>query len=113
MMAKGDCTIVKTFSAKPEWGGLKKAYFTATFDNYATGGYDFDLTVYGLGTIRFVGLPPTVLGFVPLWDEDNKKLKMYIGNYDSVTDGPLIEATDNDATLNSTTIKFEVVGTGV
>lgn len=107
-MAKGDCTITKGFMAKPGYGGLKQTFFTATLDNYKTGGYTFDLTKYGIGTLRFVHLPSTVIGHVPEYDVTNKKLLFYVTG----AAGPLAELADNNAALATKVVQFAVEGTG-
>jgi len=79
-MAKGDTTFGTPVFAKPEWGGLKKVYGKVTLvGNYETGGYDFALdTILNLGDVLFVGLPPTVFGYIPEYKPVTNKLMFYM-----------------------------------
>jgi hypothetical protein len=109
--AKGYASVTRTFMCKPEYGDLKKDYFTIALGDggYKTGGYDCSLSTYGIGTILMVYLPPHVQGFVP--EYVSGKLKFYYqAAFTNGADGPLIEIPDTTATLNDVEIKFAVEG---
>jgi len=111
-MAKGDVTLTAGFRKKRVgMGGEQERYFSAVLDNYKTNGYDLSaLANYGFGTITFVRLPPTVIGYVPEYDYTNNYVKFYYGDNNNASDGPLIEVPDNDSGLNGSTLRFEVFG---
>lgn len=113
-MAKGDSVLSVRFYEKPGYGGIKRAIIECDFDgnNYATGGYDFDITGYGLGTILTVDLPSSVLGYVPEYDSANDKLLFRW--VDTTVDGaPLDEVADDDTLVKDEVIYVTVTGIGV
>jgi hypothetical protein len=106
-MAKGDATLGTPVFAKPEWGGLKKAYGKVTLDgNYKTGGYDFALdTALNLGDVLFVGLPPTVLGLIPAVDLTGGKLLFYmagVGAGENIKDRKIVTASKASVAISQT-----------
>ena len=102
-MAKGDTTIT-VFNCKPEWGGIKKIIGSAVLDNYKTGGYTFDLSVFGLGTIKVVVIEQ-LLGHQYHYDSTNKKVIVYTT--------ASTELADDSATLAASTLNFMAIGQGV
>lgn len=98
-MAKGDTTITRTFMSKI-WFGLKRSFFSVTLDNYKTGGWSFDTSNLGSGTVRHVAIPPTIGGYPVEYDYTNKKIKAY--------KAVATEMDDNDATQNGVAIKVVV-----
>lgn len=113
-MADGDFTLTKDWNARPGWGGLKKAYFTFTATgDYVTDGYAVHLQNYNMGTIRHVGLPPTIGGYVPVYNYTTNHLLFYVGDNDNVGDAPLIEVANSVTPASTLTCKIVVEGTGV
>jgi hypothetical protein len=114
-MATGDSTLVKTFTCHPGWGGLKKAFFThtvtGTYLEGATDGYACDLTKFGLGTLRMVYLPPTVSGYVPVYNETTKRLEYYYADNNAAGDSALIQVA-NGVNIGSLVCKICAEGTG-
>ena len=111
-MAKGDTTFSTTpFYCKPEWGGIKKVYSSVTFDNYATGGYDFDIdTQFNVTNLRMLELPPTVKGFIPEYNATTKKLLMYVvgtgAGASTIIDKRMIEAPVASVPINQAAAEF-------
>jgi hypothetical protein len=106
-MAKGNTTFGTPVFAKPEWGGLKKVYGKVTLvDNYETGGYDFALdTILNLGDVLFVGLPPTVLGYIPEANLTTDKLLFYmagVGAGANIIDRKAVEAAKAAVAISQT-----------
>jgi hypothetical protein len=101
-VAKGDTTIT-VWNDKPGYAGIKRVYGTAVLDNYKTGGYTFDMTVYGLGTIRQVLVEPC-LGHTCTYDYTNNKLLVYTT--------AATELGDDNAALAAQTLHFTAVGHG-
>lgn len=115
-MAEGAATLSKRWLAKPEWGALKKAFLTLTLgaDGYNTGGYTCDLTYYGgLDSIKMVYLPPTVNGYIPEYDRDNKKLLFYYQDCNGLADSALVQLADGSTALNDVEVYIVVEGNGV
>lgn len=101
-MAKGDTTLT-IFTLKPIWGGIKEVIGSAVLDNYKTGGYTFDMSAYGLGTLKYVHVEP-VLGHTFTYDYTNNKLLAYS------TASTLL--ADDAATLAAQTVHFVAIGQG-
>lgn len=106
-MAKGDTTFGTPVFAKPEWGGLKKTYAKVTLvGNYETGGYDFALdTILNLGDVLFVGLPPTVLGYIPAANLTTDKLLFYmagVGSGENIKDRKVVEGSKTTVPISQT-----------
>jgi len=109
-MAKGDTTFGTPVFAKPEWGGLKKAYCKATLvGNYETNGYDFALdTILNLGEVLFVGLPPTVLGYIPEANLTTDKLLFYmagVGAGANIIDRKIVTADKTTVPISQTGVE--------
>lgn len=82
----------------------------ATDSSYPTGGESLTPADLGLSTIKFLAASANA-GYVPEYDYTNQKLKLYYGDNNNASDGPLIEVpntTDLSATV--TGIKIYAVG---
>jgi hypothetical protein len=109
-MAKGDTTFGTPVFAKPEWGGLKKVYGKVTLvGNYETGGYDFLLdTAFNLGEVLFVGLPPTVIGYIPEYKPITDKLMFYkvgAGTTQNIVERKIVESVKASVAISQADVE--------
>ena len=115
-MAKGDATITSLGSFKPHYGFKVKPLTVACDNQYKTGGYAIDLSVYGISVIwgDVVLAAAAQHGYMFKYDVTNKKMLAYYCDYDAVADGGLIEVPDTTAIGGGSafTIKVTVMGYG-
>ena len=83
---------------------------TITGDSsYATDGEA--ITANQLGLTRITALVPVAnSGYVPVWDQANSKLKVFYGDNNNASDGPLIEIPN---ATDISTVTFTVIAFGV
>ena len=82
-----------------------------TFDSsYPTGGEAITVANFNFsGGILALFLEPSLGGYVPVWDGTNSKIKVLYGDYDNVSDGPLIEVP-NTTDLSAVVVRFIAFG---
>jgi hypothetical protein len=69
------------------------------------------ITANQLGLTRITALIPVAnSGYIPVWDQDNSKLKVFYGDNNNTSDGPLIEIPN---ATNIATVTFTVIAFGV
>lgn len=67
---------------------------------YPAGGEAATANQFGLSTISAViPVSSNTAGFVYNWDSANNKLQAFYGNYDSTSDGPLIDIAVGDTAM--------------
>ena len=77
--------------------------------SYVTGGEP--ITANQLGLTRITALIPVAnTGYIPVWDQDNSALKVFYGDNNNASDGPLIEIPN---ATNIATVTFTVIAFGV
>lgn len=76
--------------------------------SYPTGGEAVTARQFGLEVFDFVLGAPSG-GYVPEFDHASKKLKVYYGDNDKASDGPLIQIPDK---TDIATVVFRVVAFG-
>jgi hypothetical protein len=70
-----------------------------------------EITANQIGLTRITALVPVAnTGYVPVWDKANSKLKVFYGDNNNNTDGPLIEIPN---TTDISTVTFTVIAFGV
>lgn len=106
-----------TFSDRDGWqfppgllGGRRIGTIKIALDSsYAAGGYAIAASDLSLKSkIDFLIGYDDFGGYVPVWDVDNQKLKVYYGDYSNGSDGPLVEFGSTD--LSSVAGEFFYVG---
>jgi hypothetical protein len=103
-------TVTPIFSGSLLGAKQRISVTTVTGDSsYETGGEA--LTANQLGLSRITALVPVPnTGYIPVWDAANSKLKIFYGDNNNASDGPLIEipnATDVSA------VTFTVLAFGI
>lgn len=104
-------TVTTVFAGSLLGAAQRISVETVTGDaSYATGGYA--ITPNQFGFVRTSAVVPvgSNTGYVPSWDQTNSKLKVFFGDNNNASDGPLIEvasATDLSA------VSFTVIAFGI
>lgn len=107
-MAIGEIKVVHKGKTQPFQDTLQ----FAGDDEYATGGTEAFEASYraAIGAQREIlsVIGQDCGGYVPVYDVENKTLKVYTADYDGVADGPLIEVASN-ADLSAVTFNVLVL----
>jgi hypothetical protein len=105
-------TLVTTYNKAAEQcaGSQRTTFGSLAFDSlYPTNGEPFTARQFGLTRLYQLHVSPSA-GFVFEPDHTALKLKAFYGNWDSVSDGPLIEVPNNTNLSALTGVRWQAEG---
>lgn len=95
---------------KSQFGSKTTVRGTIAFDaSYPTNGELLLLSQIGLSSVDQMKLFP-YKGYVFEWDNTNKKIKVYYGDNNNASDGPLVEVPNTTDISTLDLVPFEAVG---
>jgi len=104
-------TVTSVFSGSILGAKQRVSVTTITGDSsYATGGYAITANQVGFSRITAVLAVGANTGYVPTWDATNSKLKVFYGDNNNASDGPLIEVP---AATDLSAVSFTVLAFGI
>jgi hypothetical protein len=104
-------TVTSVFSGSLFGAKQRISVTTITGDSsYATGGYAITANQVGFSRITAVIAVGANTGYVPVWDATNSKLKVFYGDNNNASDGPLIEVP---AATDLSAVSFTVLAFGI
>ena len=104
-------TVTSVFSGSLLGAKQRISVTTITGDSsYATNGYAITANQVGFSRITAVLAVGANTGYVPVWDATNSKLKVFYGDNNNASDGPLIEVP---AATDLSAVSFTVLAFGI
>lgn len=104
-------TVTSVFSGSILGAKQRISVTTITGDSsYATGGYAITANQVNFSRITAVLAVGANTGYVPVWDAANSKLKVFYGDNNNASDGPLIEVP---AATDLSAVSFTVLAFGI